>query len=212
MDNGQFLLLCQRVQIIPVLVIENEKMAVPVASILIEAGFSAIEVTLRSQAAWNAAKIIKNSCKGVTVGMGSILSPSDMERTVREGMDFCVSPGMTPALLDTAKKHNIPYLPGVSTVSEVLTVREYGFHFLKFFPAALSGGIDFIKAIGGPVKDTFFCPTGGVRADNFSEYLSVEKVACVGGTWLATKADFDSNDLDSIRKKAAQASLICQKK
>lgn len=208
MNNDMLLQQCGKVGVIPVLVIEDLATAVPVAESLIEGGLTVLEVALRSEAAWDAAEKMVKQCSQAVVGVGSVLQPDDLTKAVDIGAHFCVSPGFTPKLLETALKLEVCYLPGVSTVSEMLFVRERGLRFMKFFPSELSGGSRMLKSVSGPVSDIQFCPTGGVTPTNLPEYLACPNVVCVGGTWLVNKEDLQGGNYDAIRNRAVEAASI----
>ncbi len=208
MNNDMLLQKCCKVGVIPVLVIEDSATAVPVAESLVEGGLTVLEVTLRSKSAWDAAEKMVKHCSQAFIGVGSVLQSDDLKKAADIGVHFCVSPGFTPNLLETALKLGIAYLPGVSTVSEMLYVREHGIKFLKFFPAEISGGIRFLKAVSGPVSDIQFCPTGGVNPANLAEYLACPNVICVGGTWLVTKDDLQTANFDAIQTRTAEVANI----
>lgn len=208
MDNQHFLQRCSSTGIIPVLVIEDATTAVPIAESLLAGGLSVIEVTLRTEAAWDAVEKIHKHVGEAVVGVGSVLQPSDLQRAADLGLSFCVSPGFTPTLLRKAQELSINYLPGVSTVSEMVFVREHGIRFMKFFPAELSGGTRFLRAVAGPVADITFCPTGGVTISNLTDYLGCPNVACVGGTWLVNRDEIAGGDYRTITRRAAEAVKI----
>lgn len=212
MDKEKFLSKCRYEGVIPVLVIEKAENAVALAEALIEGGLSVLEVTLRTSAAWEAVDLIRRNCPTAVVGVGSVVDVAQLKKAEQLGLHFAVSPGHTPALLEAAKKSEMAYLPGVSTVSEVLFVREQGFRFMKFFPAELSGGAPFLKAVSGPVDDVSFCPTGGITPQNLASYKSRPNVVCVGGSWLVQKQDLDNNNYKAITQRAAEAVRLWSRK
>lgn len=205
MNSDMLLQHCGKVRVIPVIVIEDLATAVPVAESLIQGGLTVLEVTLRSEAAWDAAEKMVKQCSQAVVGVGSVLQPDDLKKAVDLGMHFCVSPGFTPKLLETALELGVGYIPGVSTVSEMLFVREHGLRFMKFFPAELSGGSRMLNSVSGPVHDIQFCPTGGVTPESLPEYLACPNVVCVGGTWLVTRDDLQIGNYSVIKSRAAEA-------
>jgi 2-dehydro-3-deoxyphosphogluconate aldolase/(4S)-4-hydroxy-2-oxoglutarate aldolase len=141
----------------------------------------------------------------IALGVGSILTPAQVEQALNAGADFLVSPGASPSLLQRLAAAPVPVLPGVATVSEVLTAVDHGLTELKFFPAGPAGGPAYLAAIGGPVPQVRFCPTGGVTPENLRDYLAVPGVAAVGGTWLTPKASIQAEDWASITALAAAA-------
>ncbi len=184
--------------IIPVVVIENIKDAVPLAQSLVEGGIQIIEVTLRSSCALEAIELIAKNVPKMRVGAGTILNPTQLEQAQNRGAEFLISPGLTIKLLEYAKKKDMPLIPGVSSSSEVMQALELGYSALKFFPAEYCGGVKLLNAFNGPFKGVKFCPTGGISADNMHSYLNLENVLCVGGSWLTPKNLIQNKEWDKI--------------
>ncbi len=184
--------------IIPVVVIEDIKDAVPLAQSLIEGGIQIIEVTLRSSCALEAIELIAKNVPKMRVGAGTILNPTQLEQAQNRGAEFLISPGLTIKLLEHAKKKDMPLIPGVSSSSEVMQALELGYNALKFFPAEYCGGVKLLNAFNGPFKGVKFCPTGGISADNMRSYLNLENVLCVGGSWLTPKNLIQNKEWDKI--------------
>ncbi len=184
--------------IIPVVVIESIKDAVPLAQSLIEGGIHIIEVTLRSSCALEAIELIAKNVPKMHVGVGTILNPIQLEQAQNRGAEFLISPGLTIKLLEYAKKKDMPLIPGVSSSSEVMQALELGYNALKFFPAEYCGGVKLLNAFNGPFKGVKFCPTGGISADNMHSYLNLENVLCVGGSWLTPKNLIQNKEWDKI--------------
>ncbi len=184
--------------IVPVVVIENIKDAVPLAQSLIEGGIPIIEVTLRSSCALEAIELIAKNVPKMRVGAGTILNPTQLEQAQNRGAEFLISPGLTIKLLEYAKKKDMPLIPGVSSSSEVMQALELGYNALKFFPAEYCGGVKLLNAFNGPFKGVKFCPTGGISADNMHSYLNLENVLCVGGSWLTPKNLIQNKEWDKI--------------
>ncbi|UOS63997.1 bifunctional 4-hydroxy-2-oxoglutarate aldolase/2-dehydro-3-deoxy-phosphogluconate aldolase [Helicobacter pylori] len=184
--------------IIPVVVIENIKDAVPLAQSLVEGGIHIIEVTLRSSCALEAIELIAKNVPKMRVGAGTILNPTQLEQAQNRGAEFLISPGLTIKLLEYAKKKDMPLIPGVSSSSEVMQALELGYSALKFFPAEYCGGVKLLDAFNGPFKGVKFCPTGGISADNMHSYLNLENVLCVGGSWLTPKNLIQNKEWDKI--------------
>ncbi|GCF04755.1 KHG/KDPG aldolase [Helicobacter pylori] len=184
--------------IVPVVVIENIKDAVPLAQSLIEGGIHIIEVTLRSSCALEAIELIAKNVPKMHVGAGTILNPTQLEQAQNRGAEFLISPGLTIKLLEYAKKKDMPLIPGVSSSSEVMQALELGYNALKFFPAEYCGGAKLLNAFNGPFKGVKFCPTGGISADNMRSYLNLENVLCVGGSWLTPKNLIQNKEWDKI--------------
>ena len=185
--------------IIPVCTIDNPDRAVPLARTLQDCGIHVIEITLRTQGAVAAAENVINECPDMCVGIGTVTSVEQLRRSREIGAQFCVSPGMTERLVHAAQQLKMSYLPGVSTVSEVMAARELGLNHLKFFPAEAAGGVKTLGMFGELFPDTLFCPTGGINEDNLADYLRRENVFCIGGSWLAPRARIDAADWNSIK-------------
>ncbi|GAA8713662.1 bifunctional 4-hydroxy-2-oxoglutarate aldolase/2-dehydro-3-deoxy-phosphogluconate aldolase [Helicobacter pylori] len=184
--------------IVPVVVIENIKDAVPLAQSLVEGGIQIIEVTLRSSCALEAIELIAKNAPKMRVGAGTILDPTQLEQAQNRGAEFLISPGLTIKLLEYAKKKDMPLIPGVSSSSEVMQALELGYSTLKFFPAEYCGGVKLLNAFNGPFKGVKFCPTGGISTDNMHSYLNLENVLCVGGSWLTPKHLIQNKEWDKI--------------
>ena len=190
--------------IIPVCTIDNPDRAVPLARTLQDCGIHAIEITLRTEGAFTAAENVINECPGMHVGIGTVTSVEQLRRAKETGAQFCVSPGMTERLVNTAGQLEMPYLPGVSTVSEVMAAREMGLRYLKFFPAESSGGVRTLRMFRELFPDTRFCPTGGLNETNAADYLHQDNVFCIGGSWLALRDRIDAADWAGITGKIRQ--------
>ncbi len=191
--------------IVPVVVIENIKDAVPLAQSLVEGGIHIIEVTLRSSCALEAIELIAKNVPKMRVGAGTILNPTQLEQAQNRGAEFLISPGLTIKLLEYAKKKDMPLIPGVSSSSEVMQALELGYSTLKFFPAEYCGGVKLLNAFNGPFKGVKFCPTGGISADNMHSYLNLENVLCVGGSWLTPKNLIQNKEWDKITEICKQS-------
>ncbi|MBH0256032.1 bifunctional 4-hydroxy-2-oxoglutarate aldolase/2-dehydro-3-deoxy-phosphogluconate aldolase [Helicobacter pylori] len=191
--------------IVPVVVIENIKDAVPLAQSLIEGDIPIIEVTLRSSCALEAIELIAKNVPKMRVGAGTILNPTQLEQAQNRGAEFLISPGLTIKLLEHAKKKDMPLIPGVSSSSEVMQALELGYNALKFFPAEYCGGVKLLNAFNGPFKGVKFCPTGGISTDNMRSYLNLENVLCVGGSWLTPKDLIQNKEWDKITEICKRA-------
>lgn len=194
--------------VVPVLIIEDAKSAVPLARALVAGGLKAIEITMRTDAALEAVRLVANEVEGAVAGAGTILNPRHFEAAVEAGSQFIVSPGVTRELLATARGSDIPLLPGAATASEVMTLREEGYEVLKFFPAEQAGGAAYLKSLSSPLAGTLFCPTGGISLKNARDYLSLPNVVCVGGSWVAPKELVTAGDWAGITKLAAEAAAL----
>lgn len=193
--------LANGISVIPVIVMDDVSKATDLAKTLVDAGLPILEVTLRTP---NALRVIEAMANvdGAIVAAGTVLTKSHVLDVKSAGAEFLVSPGYTPALFAAASEADIPLLPGVATASEVMVLAELGFSFLKFFPASINGGVPALKALGSPLPQVSFCPTGGVNTDNMRDYLSLDNVECVGGSWMVTQEDLMVGDWSSIRRKA----------
>lgn len=194
--------------VIPVMVVDQIWHAVPLARALVAGGLPVLEITLRTRVAVDAIKAIRDAVPDAIVGAGTVLTPEQFEAVEREGARFAVSPGATEHLLGAAGERSIPLLPGASTVSEVMTLRERGYRFLKFFPAEAAGGTTFLGALPSVLPDVKFCPTGGVTPQNARSYLKLSNVVCVGGSWVTPKALVAAEDWGRIEALAREASAM----
>lgn len=194
--------------VIPVVVLRDAEHAVPLARALAAGGVRIVEVTLRSAVALSAIERIAAEVPDVLVGAGTLTSPSQVEEAVAAGAGFLVSPGSTPRLLDAMAGTGLPFLPGVSTVSEVLGLLERDITELKFFPAEAAGGRAYLKAIAGPLPQVRFCPTGGITPRTAPDYLALPNVGCVGGSWLAPADALLSGDWTRIEQLATDATAL----
>ncbi len=194
--------------VVPVLIIEDAKSAVPLARALVAGGLKAIEITLRTAAALEAVRLVAQEVEGAVVGAGTILNASHYAAAVDAGSQFIVSPGTTQELLDVARQSDIPLLPGAATASEVMALREEGYEVLKFFPAEQAGGAAYLKALSSPLAGTLFCPTGGISLKNAMDYLSLPNVVCVGGSWVAPKELVTAGDWAGITNLASEAAAL----
>ena len=194
--------------VVPVVVIERLEDAAPLAQALYKGGLRALEITLRTPVAAQAVKIMKETVPEAYVGTGTVIDKATFEASVNAGADFMVSPGVNDELLALASQSDIPFLPGAATPSEVMKLAERGFSFLKFFPAAAAGGPAMLKSIGGPLPGIKFCPTGGISLQSAPEYLALDNVVCVGGTWMLDKKLIENKDWQAIEELARQASQL----
>jgi 2-dehydro-3-deoxyphosphogluconate aldolase / (4S)-4-hydroxy-2-oxoglutarate aldolase len=192
--------------VIPVLTIERPADAVPLARALVKGGLPVLEITLRTRSAMEALGAIAKEVPDAVVGAGTVLEAAQVEQIQRLGAKFAVSPGCTPRLVAATKAADLPFLPGVQTVSEAMVMAEQGYRVLKFFPATAAGGVAWLKAVGAPLADLRFCPTGGIDADAAQTYLSLPNVACIGGSWVAPRDDVVAQDWSHVERLAAAAS------
>lgn len=200
--------LVARQPVIPVLRIERLADAVPLARALVNGGLPAIEITLRTPDALDAIRLVTAEVKDAVVGAGTVLTAKDYHQAVAAGARFIVSPGTTQELLDAADMERTPFLPGATSPSEIMCLREEGYSMLKFFPAEQAGGAAYLKSLASPLAGVLFCPTGGVSAQNAASYLSLPNVACVGGSWVAPDEAIAAADWAAIEKLAGEAAAL----
>ncbi|MFK0279587.1 bifunctional 4-hydroxy-2-oxoglutarate aldolase/2-dehydro-3-deoxy-phosphogluconate aldolase [Streptomyces sp. NPDC090499] len=191
--------------VVPVVVIEDAADAVPMARALLDGGLPVIEVTLRTPAALDAIRAVAAAVPDAVVGAGTVLTPEQVTECVAAGARFLVSPGWTDGLLAAMAASGVPYLPGVSTASEVVALLERGVREMKFFPAQAAGGTAYLRSLAGPLPRARFCPTGGIGPDNAPEYLALPNVGCVGGTWMVPADAVAAGDWDRLRELARGA-------
>lgn len=198
---------CELAPIVPVLVVDDVATARPLAEALVAGGLPALEVTLRTPAALDAIRAMAE-VPGGFVGAGTLVTPEDVRAAKAAGAKFGVSPGATDVLLAACEEEGLPLLPGAATASEAMALLERGYDMMKFFPAEASGGAPALKAIGGPLPQISFCPTGGVSPDNAQSYLSLANVVCAGGSWVAPKAMVQGGQWGEIEALAKAASQL----
>lgn len=191
--------------VVPVMVIEKLSHAVPLAKALVAGGIRVLEITLRTAAALDAIRAICREVPQAVVGAGTVVTPHDLRAVEEAGAVFAISPGLTPELLDAANRGAIALIPGISTISELMTGMARGFEHFKFFPAEAAGGISYLKSIAGPFPHITFCPTGGISVDNYRKYLDLKNVACVGGSWVAPADAIEQEDWARITTLASDA-------
>jgi 2-dehydro-3-deoxyphosphogluconate aldolase / (4S)-4-hydroxy-2-oxoglutarate aldolase len=195
----------RQTKVIPVVTIERESDAVPLARALARGGLKLIEVTLRTPAALAAIAAIAHDVPEVVVGAGTILRDSDVTRALAAGAHFLVSPGLTPELAAAGLASEVPFIPGAITPSEVILARDLGFSFLKFYPAAGAGGVATLRNYAAVFAGTVFCPTGGVTSENAADYLALPNVPLVGGAWMAPAEAILAGDWSGITERARHA-------
>jgi len=196
------------VAVIPVLTIEREAHAVPLARALLDGGLRLIEVTLRTPAAPAAIAAIVREVPQIVVGAGTVQRPADVVQACAAGARFLVSPGITAELAAAALATQLPYLPGVATPSEVMAARDLGISFLKLFPAEAVGGVAMLRALAPVFAGVAFCPTGGIDERAAAEYLALPNVPVVGGSWMAPSELVAAGDWAAVRRLAERAAAI----
>ncbi|MET8767276.1 bifunctional 4-hydroxy-2-oxoglutarate aldolase/2-dehydro-3-deoxy-phosphogluconate aldolase [Streptomyces sp. NPDC004658] len=191
--------------VVPVVVLTDAADAVPLARALVAGGLPAIEVTLRTPAAPAAIRAIAAEVPEAVVGAGTVLTPEQVDACTAAGARFLVSPGWTDALLDAMRGSGVPFLPGVSTTSEVVALLERGVREMKFFPAQAAGGTAYLRSLAGPLPQARFCPTGGIGPETAPEYLALPNVGCVGGSWMVPAEAVAAGDWGRIEELARTA-------
>ena len=196
--------------VIPVIVIEKEEQAVPLAKALVKGGLPVLEVTFRTKAAAAAIAAIRKEVPEAIVGAGTVLTVEMLKAAKQAGAVFGVAPGFDPAIIAEAKAQDFPFCPGIATASELSQALTAGCKMVKFFPAEAAGGVKMIKNLLGAFRFTGvkFMPTGGVNLSNVGDYLAVPEIVCCGGTWIVPKDALAAGDYATIEKLAAEAAAI----
>ncbi|WP_104695547.1 bifunctional 4-hydroxy-2-oxoglutarate aldolase/2-dehydro-3-deoxy-phosphogluconate aldolase [Helicobacter salomonis] len=198
--------------LIPVITLEDPKQGVPLARALLKGGIKILEITLRTQGALEGIARIAQEVPEAIVGAGTILNVSMLEQVKKAGARFAISPGINAKFAQEAKSVDIPLIPGVASAGELMLALEYGFEALKLFPAEAVGGVKLLKSFSAPFEGVQFCPTGGISLENMHNYLALDNVSCVGGSWLTPKELLAHAQWDQItqiaKESVAQASLL----
>lgn len=192
----------RKAPVIPVLVIEEVAHALPIAEALVRGGLPVLEVTLRTPAALEVIREMKQVPRAI-VGAGTVLNPKDLDNAIAAGAEFIVSPGLTPALGQAAVASGVPFLPGTANAADIMNGLDLGLTRFKFFPAATSGGLPALKALAAPFHMAHFCPTGGISAATAKDWLAEPAVLCVGGSWLVPKGAPDPAAIEAAAREAA---------
>ncbi|MBP5509897.1 MAG: bifunctional 4-hydroxy-2-oxoglutarate aldolase/2-dehydro-3-deoxy-phosphogluconate aldolase [Kiritimatiellae bacterium] len=198
--------------VVPVVAVDVVEHALPLADALLEGGLPVVEVTFRTRAAADVIRLLSKERPQLIVGAGTVLSPETVQTAVACGARFGVAPGLNPRVVRAASETGFPFIPGVATPSEIEQGLELGCSILKFFPAESIGGVKLLKAFAGPYKHTGvrFMPTGGVTAENLSDYLRLPIVAAAGGTWIAKTADMAEGKWGDILQRCKEATGLVQ--
>jgi 2-dehydro-3-deoxyphosphogluconate aldolase/(4S)-4-hydroxy-2-oxoglutarate aldolase len=195
-------------RVVPVIVLTDAAHAVPLAHALLAGGIDVMEITLRSSAALASIEAVAKAVPQMHVGAGTVTRVAEVQQVIDAGATFALSPGCTDALVDAVQAARLPFIPGVMTPGEVMLRREQGFSLMKLFPAQQAGGMGMLKALGGPLPDVRFCPTGGVSVDNLGEFLKLPNVAMAGGSWLTPLDAMVAGDWARITALAAAAVAV----
>jgi len=191
--------------VIPVLTVDTPAQAVEMVSALVRGGLPVVELTLRTPSAEAAIEAVIRSCPQAVVGAGTVNAPAQLEAVAALGVAFAVSPGTSPGLVEAIAASGVPFLPGVATASEAMTLAERGHRNLKFFPAEASGGVPALRSLAAPLAGLKFCPTGGIDVGRALAYLACPNVACVGGSWITPGTAVRAGDWDTVERLAADA-------
>jgi 2-dehydro-3-deoxyphosphogluconate aldolase/(4S)-4-hydroxy-2-oxoglutarate aldolase len=188
--------------IVPVIALDNLEDALPLAKALQDGGINIMEITLRTKTGLKAIELISKEMPSMNVGAGTVCNAKDLEESIAHGAAFIFSPGISEELIKSAKQHDIALIPGVSTASEVMLAQNNDLFACKLFPAVQVGGVSILKAFSGPFPKMNFCPTGGVSLDNMNDFLSLNNVLCVGGSWLVPKYLLEEKNFSKITEIA----------
>ena len=197
-----------KTSVMPVMVVDRMEDAIPLAQALVEGGIRVLEITLRTAAGLDSVRAIRHAVPDAIVGVGTIATPGQLEASIAAGAQFGVSPGSTPKLLKAIAESQLPFLPGVATMSEVMQALEMGFNVMKLFPAVAAGGIKLLESFAGPFPQVRFCPTGGINAQNASDFFKLPNVACVGGSWIIPKNLVTAGNWTDITRLAREAAAL----
>jgi 2-dehydro-3-deoxyphosphogluconate aldolase/(4S)-4-hydroxy-2-oxoglutarate aldolase len=198
----------RRLRIVPLVVMDDPDLAVPLARALVEGGLPCAEIAFRTRGAAEVLHRIAAEDSDMLVGAGTVLTREQAQQARRAGARFIVSPGLQPRVVDFCREHNLPVVPGVATPTEVGAALDLGLHVLKLFPAEPLGGLPYLQAIAAPFPDVEFVPTGGITADNLAAYLALPCVAACGGSWMAPRAWIEAGDFDRISRAVEHAVLL----
>ncbi len=198
----------KKAPVVPVMVIDDVKHAVPLARALVNGGLPVLEITLRTASAMDSIKAIIAEVEGAIVGAGTVITPQQLRDCEKAGCVFAVSPGSTGKLLGEAEDRNIALLPGGVTASECMALLEWGYSIQKFFPAEPAGGTAYLSSLASPLPQVKFCPTGGITPTLASSYLKLPNVITIGGSWMAPKNLVAAGDWATIEKLAREASVL----
>lgn len=195
----------QECGVVPVVVLDDAKDALPLAQALIDGGLPCAEVTFRTAAAEESIRLMAENHPDMLVGAGTVLTTEQVDRAVSAGAGFIVSPGFDPEIVDYCLAKKIPVFPGCITPSEVAQAVKRGLTVVKFFPAEQAGGVKMIKAMAAPYTTVKFMPTGGISAKNLADYLSCDKILCCGGSWMVKGDLVRAGEFDKIRELTKEA-------
>lgn len=194
--------------VVPVVVLDDAKDAIPTARALLAGGVDVMEITFRTAAAADSIKAVAESCPKMLVGAGTVVTLDQCKNALGYGAKFIVSPGFDPEVVSWCVERNVPITPGCVTPTEIMAAMKLGLNVVKFFPAGVYGGLKAMKALSAPFGSVRFIPTGGVDAKNLKEYLEAPFVHAVGGSWLCPKKEIATGNFDAITALCKEASQI----
>jgi len=194
-----------KMAVVPVVVLNDAKDALPLAQALVEGGLPCAEVTFRTDAAEESIRLMAEKYPEMLVGAGTVLTIDQVNRAVGAGAKFIVSPGFDPEIVDYCIEKNIPIFPGCITPSEIAQAVKRGLKVVKFFPAEQFGGVATIKALAAPYTMVKFMPTGGVSTKNLKDYLSCDKILCCGGSWMVKGDMIKAGEFEKIKEMTKEA-------
>ena len=197
--------LLERCRVLPVVTAHDVESTVQLTRTLLSGGMTAVEITLRTEAALDSIRAVKDQVPEMLVAAGTITNPGELEAAVNAGADFCLSPGLTEQLLRASSEAGVDFVPGVCTASEVMLGMDYGYTTFKLFPAVAAGGINLLKSLGGPYPQVKFCPTGGLTPENFRDFLALPNVVCCGGSWMVADNLVGSGQWTEIERLTREA-------
>ena len=198
----------RRTGIVPVVVLDDAKDAVPTAKALLAGGVDVMEITFRTAAAADSIKAVSESCPDMLIGAGTVVTLDQCKQALECGAQFIVSPGLDPEVVSWCVERNVPITPGCVTPTEIIAAMKLGLNVVKFFPAGVYGGLKAMKALAAPFGRIKFIPTGGVEAKNLKEYLEAPFVHAVGGSWLCPKKEIAAGNFDAVTALCHEASRI----
>lgn len=191
--------------IVPVIALDRVEDALPLAEALLEGGIAVMEITLRTEAGLKSIETIAKSMPQMNVGAGTVVDAEGFQKAVDHGSQFVFSPGISQELMQSSRDLDIALIPGVATASEVMLAQNNGFTHCKLFPATVAGGVEALKAFGGPFASMRFCPTGGVTLSNLNDFLALENVVCIGGSWIVPKQAIAEGNFAEITRLCQEA-------
>jgi len=209
MDMTQTLdALFAKATLLPVINVERETDILPLADALSAGGITTLEITLRTALGLPAIALLRRERPELCIGAGTVTDAAQYRAVIKAGAQFVVTPGITDELLELGLHSEVPLLPGIASASEILAGYRLGYRRFKVFPAAVLGGTALLRAFAGPFKDVRFCPTGGIDQQSFADYLALDNVMAVGGSWVAPKAAIDAGDWAEITRLSRAASSM----